>query len=123
MRTVGGIGQTDVQGLFSLPGIPACFARNVLVVAMVQVNSIILRGRSDRVALVEAGTTDVGDIVLTPVLTPGTAVPLYPGQRFPVEFGFTTVAVADLNGDGLTDIVMAAGSRGLSVLLGNGDGT
>ena len=39
------------------------------------------------------------------------------GGNFP-----NTVAVADVNGDGYPDLLVASAS-GLSVLLGNGDGT
>ncbi len=47
-------------------------------------------------------------------------------QRFAVGGSPTSVAVADVNGDGRLDLVTADGSYysgGVSVLLGNGDGT
>src|SRR5579884_2756798 len=48
-----------------------------------------------------------------------------PGSPFPVGSGPLVVAVADLTGKGKLDIVAAniGGAYGVSVLLGNGDGT
>ncbi len=56
---------------------------------------------------------------------------LFPGEQFPVGVSPVSVAVADLNGDGIPDLVTAnhgnpdsPGSEGdVSVLLGRGDGT
>ncbi len=39
------------------------------------------------------------------------------------SFGYSVVAVGDFNGDGKADLALAVGGGGLSVLLGNGDGT
>jgi len=47
-----------------------------------------------------------------------------PGSPFAVGEGPQSVAVADVNGDGVPDIVTAnAGSNDVTVLLGNGDGS
>ena len=47
-----------------------------------------------------------------------------PQQTFPAGDGATSVAVADLNADGVSDLVTANNtSKDVSVLLGNGDGT
>ncbi|HEV2111937.1 MAG TPA: FG-GAP-like repeat-containing protein [Gammaproteobacteria bacterium] len=46
------------------------------------------------------------------------------GAAYPTGFAPDGVAVGDLNGDGVTDVVTAdAGSNSMSVLLGNKDGT
>ncbi len=49
---------------------------------------------------------------------------LFPGLKFAAGDFPNSVAVADLDGDSVPDLVTAnAGSRDVSVLLGNGDGT
>ena len=54
--------------------------------------------------------------------TLGSAVVTYPtGQT--MAFGTTSVAVADLNGDGIPDLAVAEQSGLVAVLLGNGNGT
>jgi hypothetical protein len=51
-------------------------------------------------------------------------VSFLPPQSYPVGISPVFVAVGDFNGDGRLDLVVAnAGSRSVSVLLGNGDGT
>jgi hypothetical protein len=46
-----------------------------------------------------------------------------PKYAIPIELSLaTTISAADLNGDGILDLVVGAGS-GIAVLLGNGDGT
>jgi len=49
---------------------------------------------------------------------------LYPGQAFALTGSPSSVAAADLNGDGKSDLITANNStNNVSVLLGNGDGT
>ncbi len=49
---------------------------------------------------------------------------LFPGQKFPAGDGPSSVAVADLDGDSVPDLVTAnSSSDDVSVLLGNGDGS
>jgi hypothetical protein len=49
---------------------------------------------------------------------------LFPGQKFPAGNDHISVAVADLNGDTVPDLVTAIYiSDSVTVLLGNGDGT
>jgi hypothetical protein len=49
---------------------------------------------------------------------------LYPGQAFALTGSPSSVAAADLNGDGKPDLITANNStNNVSVLLGNGDGT
>ncbi|HEU5181669.1 MAG TPA: VCBS repeat-containing protein [Candidatus Polarisedimenticolia bacterium] len=61
------------------------------------------------------------------LLLPGTGVlsgaPLFPDPVFPVGLGPASVATADFNGDGKSDLVTANSvSNDLSILLGRGDG-
>ncbi len=62
---------------------------------------------------------------LAALITAGqaSAQPLFPGQKFLVGNLPFSVAVADLDGDTIPDLVTAnANSDDISVLLGNGDG-
>ena len=67
----------------------------------------------------QTGTT-LGTIALNPATLTQTFVQ---GSPLSIGAGSQTV-VGDLNGDGIPDLVeVASGSNGISVLLGNGDGT
>src|SRR5207245_427856 len=53
-----------------------------------------------------------------------------PGRTFPAKVGtsfpVSTVYLADLNGDGKTDLIVSGnnnGASGISIFIGNGDGT
>ena len=54
----------------------------------------------------------------------GRTVPSFLGvQNFPIGGGPLAVAAGDVNNDGRPDLVAPEGPSGVSVLLGNGDGT
>ncbi len=49
---------------------------------------------------------------------------LFPGERFAVGDSLQTVAVADVNGEGVLDLITASNEDGtVSVLLDRGDGS
>ncbi len=120
VRVPSKTGTTDDQGDFAVDDVPvACLSQTIRVVADAQVDSTRLRGVSASVPSVVGGVTDVGNIILTP-----RAGSLYLGRRIRSGIEPTSVAVADLNGDSLLDLVTSNDSSDdVSVLLGNGDGT
>src|SRR5262249_61374583 len=69
---------------------------------------------------------DAASIVVSVLSGRGTGT-FVPEQRVAVGTGPSAVAVADLNGDGIPDLVTAnandVSSNDISVLLGRGDGT
>lgn len=56
--------------------------------------------------------------------TKGCLQGLFPGERFAVGDSLQTVAVADVNGEGVLDLITASNEDGtVSVLLDRGDGS
>ena len=107
-------GVTDASGAFTIHGVPTIFDK-IRVNAMATVSRSRISGISNNVSPAVDGITNVGKIVLTPIIR-------YPGQKF-ISNHVGMVAVADLDNDGITDIVTGNNNNGVSVLLGNGDGT
>ncbi|MGH8007325.1 MAG: Ig-like domain-containing protein, partial [Candidatus Binatia bacterium] len=103
---------TDAQGAFAIAQVRAC-PFNIRVVGDTVVGTTRLRGVSASAPPVVDGVTDVGDIILRPTVSS-----LYLGEKFLAGGGPVSVAVADLNGDTLLDVVTAnSTSDDVSVLL------
>ncbi len=110
--------QSQASGAFSIPGVPT-IRGPIVASGRALVGGRTFRGTSSPAAPAAGGTTNVGDLVV--IAPPG---PLYPGLLFAAGDGATSVATADLDGDGAVDLVVAnVFSNDVSVLLSNGDGT
>jgi hypothetical protein len=120
--------KTRFDGFFSLFGVPTVHGNIRCTATWTTPEGKKLTGRSAAVAPVPEGITNVGEIVIR-----SSEGPLYPGPKFAVSGNPISVAVADLNDDGVPDLVTANAflqngflqrdSGDVSVLLGNGDGT
>src|SRR5262249_48670596 len=116
---LGGTGMTGGGGTFALTGLPNVRGYIQCEVSFVLPGGTNVRGHAALTPPVRGGTTTVGDIVL-PFGGPG---PLFPGSKFVAGDHPVAMAVADLNEDGTSDIVVINDtSRDISVLLGHGDG-
>ena len=104
------------EGIFTLMGTYRTGGTQADALAVADVNG---DGQSDLVVTDFSSSNNVGVLLGNGNGTFKKAVSFFSGGSFPVS-----VAVADVNGDGKTDLVVAnSGSKTVGVLLGNGDGT
>jgi hypothetical protein len=99
------------DGTFQSPG---WFIPNPGLWGAVAVGDFNGNGHLDLV-LTDGNTVDV-------VLSNGDGT-FRPTVRYPAGVALDSVAVADVNGDGIPDLITASAFNSVSVLLGNGDGT
>ena len=118
--TCAGVSElTAADGTFSVPGIASISPAIQCTATLVQAGGAALRGTPALVPPVRGGITSFGDVVASP-----TALFLYPGPKISVGDRPQAMDVADVNGDGIDDIVTAnRNSKDVSVVLGVGDGT
>jgi hypothetical protein len=110
-------GLSKIDGTFSIPNVPTISGPLRATVNATAPHGTPLTGISPPVLPVRGGVTDFGDIVLKPPS-------LYPGLQLAVGDFPDSVVVADLNIDGVPDLVLAhSATDEVSVLLGNRDGT
>jgi hypothetical protein len=109
-------GLTGADGRFTLTGAGGC-RRPLRVLAVARIDGSRVRGVSSARAPVVGGVTDVGSIQVSP-----DPLPRYPAPRFTAAPEPRDLAAADVNGDGIPDL-LALGRLELSLLLGHGDGT
>ncbi len=122
----GGAATSDAFGFFSLPlTVPA--GGSLQASASADVMGTTLAGASEVTPIVPDGITDVGILILRPVL----AGPRYPNGQFsvgPAPSLPRDIALGDVDGDGLTDLVASgqfgpgASAPGISVLRNTGAG-
>ncbi len=113
----GVAGVADAQGAFRFGPVPTALARISCTATYQDALGRISTGVAAAVP-VRGGVTDMGTItVLRGFLYPGPKLAMGPGSS-PAD-----VAVADLNGDGIPDLLMADAFGGIVVRLGNADGS
>lgn len=120
--SLGGSALTGADGTFRIEALPAT-AETLAAFATASDGGDELRGRSESVAVIEEGVTDVGVIVVRPlgVLYPGPRSAI--GSRSPDVEAFVA---ADFDQDGLLDVAAVGGrevSSAVAVLRGRGDGS
>jgi hypothetical protein len=104
-------GTTLADGAFSIPGVPSALGSIRCRASFRDAQGRDYSGTSRRVAPVPSGVTNVGQIQLQ--LTDAF---LYPGPQLTVEAN--SAKVADVNGDGIPDLIVAAPYDGVAVFLG-----
>jgi hypothetical protein len=113
----GVAGVADAQGAFRFGPVPTAQARISCTATFQDALGHIYSGVAAAVP-VRGGVTDMGTItVLRGFLFPGPKLAMGPSSS-PVD-----VVVADLNGDGILDLLMADGTGLIEVRLGNADGS
>jgi hypothetical protein len=116
-RVPGSRTRAGADGRFALPA-PACPPRSARVVVDTPAPDGRLFGLSSVVHVATGATVDVGDVMLARI-----PFPLYPPGPLRVSVARPMrVTAGDLNGDGAVDL-MGGAAAGISVFLGNGDGT
>ena len=114
----GGEGTTDAMGNFSF-NVTLSNLASITAFATFNSETEMLTGSSEAAVPVIEGTTPVGTIEATQAQQV-----LYPRQRVNVDGTPGDLAVADLNGDEILDILTVnEGPDTLSLALGNGDGS
>ncbi len=117
LSCAGVSGVADAQGAFRFGPVPTAQARISCAATYHDAQGLLYTGVAAAVP-VPGGVTDLGTItVLRGFLYPGPKLAMGPAA-LPVG-----VAVADLNGDGVPDLVIADTGTGITVLLGNADGS
>jgi large repetitive protein len=108
---------TNASGDFNISNLSVCRS-TVEVIASGELAGQIVSGRSTQLTVVLNGTTNSGDIVVSPL-----GFALYAGPEFPVGNAPNSAIVADFDGDSVKDVVTANfGSESISLLIGNGQG-
>jgi hypothetical protein len=119
----GHTGVTDANGLFLFGGVPTGLGKVLCTAVYRDAQGADFKGSALSALPVPGGVTPVDTITLAPVTLVRI---LYPGQKLAMGDGsdLTDLAVADLNGDGVPDLVSVDHSAGtVLVRLGNADGT
>lgn len=115
---------TNAAGAFNLADVPTTQGDIVAEAEFTNAGGAVFAGRSVPTEPVRGGVTDVGEIVLRPA-------PLFVGRKYPLPGQVTSVATADLNEDGIIDVVTnikflafnGTIPEQLALFFGNGDGT